>query len=730
MKTILKNLSKIICLCLCMAIICGIIATAAYSAGAESKAAAKSESSSSDSGKLTKNETVYVIADAKGNPDKIIVSDWIKNPGGVDKINDKTNLKDIKNTKGDEKFTLNGDNMCVWDAKGSDIYYRGTSEKDLPVDLSVSYRLDGKTVTPAELAGKSGKVTIRFDYKNKQYENIIVNGKKTKIYVPFVMLTGMMLDNEKFTNVEVNHGKVINDGSHTIVAGFAAPGLEEDLDLETDEIEFPNYVEIKADVKDFKLAATMTVATNDVFNDVDFSKADNKVDELDKKLKELTDATDKLIDGSSKLYDGLSKMLSKSDALISGVKSLVKGAKQLSSGAASLDKGAGKLKKGAKTLDKGAGSLKVGISSLQTGVNKLSSGLGQLSSKSSALNSGAKKIFETLLSTADTQIAASGITAEKLTISNYSKVLSKIENSLSDDALSKLAYNTALQTVTKTVRAQESLIKAQVEAAVKQQVLSGVLKAAGLGMSVEEYEKALAAGKISDEIKAKIEAGVEQQMKTDGIQKTISQKTEEQIQSLINENMNSDAVQKQIKEGVEKGKAGASAISKLKKQLNDYNKFYTGIYSYTSGVNTAKSGADNLSSGSALLSNGASSLKSGTKALKKGTKTLKSGTKKLASGASALSGGIIKLSGGTNTLIGGVKQLKDGSLSLNSGLKTYKSQGVDKLVEAVNGDVKGLLNRLKAISKVNSRYKSFSGLSSDMDGKVDFIYKTDGIEKK
>lgn len=730
MKTILKNLSKIICLCLCMAIICGIIATAAYSAGAESKAATKSESSSFDSGKLTKNETVYVIADAKGNPDKIIVSDWIKNPGGVDKINDKTNLKDIKNTKGDEKFTLNGDNMCVWDAKGSDIYYRGTSEKDLPVDLSVSYRLNGKTVTPAELAGKSGKVTIRFDYKNKQYENIIVNGKKTKIYVPFVMLTGMMLDNEKFTNVEVNHGKVINDGSHTIVAGFAAPGLEEDLDLETDEIEFPNYVEIKADVKDFKLAATMTVATNDVFNDVDFSKADNKVDELDKKLKKLTDATDKLIDGSSKLYDGLSKMLSKSDALISGVKSLVKGAKQLSSGAASLDKGAGKLKKGAKTLDKGAGSLKVGISSLQTGVNKLSSGLGQLSSKSSALNSGAKKIFETLLSTADTQIAASGITAEKLTISNYSKVLSKIENSLSDDALSKLAYNTALQTVTKTVRAQESLIKAQVEAAVKQQVLSGVLKAAGLGMSVEEYEKALAAGKISDEIKAKIEAGVEQQMKTDGIQKTISQKTEEQIQSLINENMNSDAVQKQIKEGVEKGKAGASAISKLKKQLNDYNKFYTGIYSYTSGVNTAKSGADKLSSGSALLSNGASSLKSGTKALKKGTKTLKSGTKKLASGASALSGGIIKLSGGTNTLIGGVKQLKDGSLSLNSGLKTYKSQGVDKLVEAVNGDVKGLLNRLKAISKVNSRYKSFSGLSSDMDGKVDFIYKTDGIEKK
>lgn len=726
----IKHLApKVISLCLCITIICGITAVTAYSAGTENSASATS-TSSSDSDKVSKEETVYVVADAEGNPNKVIVSDWIKNPEKLDTLNDKTSLDNIKNLKGDEKYTLNEDNMCIWDAKGNDIYYQGTSKKDLPVDLSVSYRLDGRSISPKELAGKSGKVTMRFDYKNKQYETVTVNGKKTKIYVPFVMLTGMILDNDNFSNVTVNNGRVINDGSHTIVAGYATPGLEEDLDLETDEINFPNYVEIKADVKDFKLTTTMTLATNEIFNDIDFSEADSKLETLDKKLKKLTDATDKLIDGSSKLYNGISTLLSKSDTLISGVKNLVKGAVQLQGGTSKLDKGAGKLDKGAGKLKKGAKTLSTGISTLQTGVSQLAVGLGTLSKNSSSLNSGAKQVFESLLSTADTQIAASGVKAEKLTIANYSKVLSDIESSLSEESLRKIAYNTALDTVTNTVRAQESLIKTQVEAAVKQQVLEAVISKAGLGMTVDEYNAAATAGKIPADVKAQIEAGVEQQMNSDSIKSTINTKVEEQIQSLIDENMNSDTVKAQIEEGVTKGKSGASAISSLKKQLDSYNTFYQGVISYTSGVDSAKSGVDKLNSGTTQINKGAKSLASGTKSLKKGTKSLKKGTNTLKNGMDTFVNGIYKLSSGTGLLTGGVKQLKDGSYALNSGLKTYKEQGVNTLVKAVNGDVKGLLNRLKAVSKVSSRYKSFGGISSDMDGKVDFIYKTDSIEKK
>ena len=721
-----RLMPKVISLILSLIIVFSITAVTAYTAGAESSGSNTSEKSEINS--TSKDETVYVIADAEGNPNKVIVSDWIKNPGKLDKLADKTELKDIKNVKGDEKYTLNGDNMCIWDAKGNDIYYQGTSEKDLPVDVKVSYRLDGKEISPKELAGKSGRVSIRFDYTNKQYEEVIVNGKKTKIYVPFVMLSGMIFENESFKNVEVNNGKVVNDGNRTIAAGFATPGLEESLDLKTDEIEFPNYVEIKADAENFKLPATMTLATNDVFNDVDFSKADEKIDSLDKKLKKLTDATDKLIDGSSKLYKGLSTLLSKSDTLISGVKSLVKGAKQLSGGADKLDKGAGKLKKGTKTLDNGAKSLKMGISTLQNGVVTLASGLGTLSTKGTELNSGAKQVFNSLLSAADSSIAAAGIKAEKLTIDNYAKVLSEIEDSLSDDALYKKAYNTALEAVTTSVKSQESMIKAQVEAAVKQQVTEGVIKQAGLDMTAEQYAQAVEQGKINSDVQSQIAASVEQQMKSDSIENTISSKTEEKIQSLIDENMKSDTVANQIKEGVDKGKAGASSITALKNQLNSYNTFYNGVKAYTSGVDSAKNGAAQLSAGSSALAKGAGTLKSGTKTLKKGASDLKKGTKSLSGGARKLVSGVKKLSDGSKALVSGVKQLNDGSLALNSGLKTYKEQGVNALVDAVDGDVKGLVNRLKAISKVSSRYKNFSGISDDMDGKVDFIYKTDSIE--
>lgn len=113
--------------------------------------------------------------------------------------------------------------MKVWDAEGNDIYYQGSTTKALPVDVSVSYKLDGKTMSAKEIAGKSGRVTIRFDYKNNQYEMVDIGGKKEKIYVPFAMLTGIELDDDKFSNVEVTNGKVVNDGTMTVVAGLAFP---------------------------------------------------------------------------------------------------------------------------------------------------------------------------------------------------------------------------------------------------------------------------------------------------------------------------------------------------------------------------------------------------------------------------------------------------------------------------------------------------------------------------
>ena len=757
---------------LALTILCSGVGVAAYSAGADNTAQAlgvqtestveavkKASTTKEALKKLSKNETVYVIADASGAAKKIIVSDWLK---GVDT---KGKVKDVSNLKDDETYTVNEDNAYEWAANGDDIYYQGTGTTKLPVKLKLSYKLNGKTVSADEIAGKSGKVTIRIDYENTQKEKVKINGKTKEVNVPFLMLSGMILDDDKFKNVEVSNGKAINDGTRTIVAGFALPGMQDSLDIDKDEMEIPDYVEITADTTDFELSTTMTVAMNDIFNDVDFSKVDDKVDELKDSLDELEDAAEQLVDGSSQLYDGIGTLLDKSGTLIEGIDKLYDGAEQVNSGAKKLDSGADGLSSGAKTLDDGASKLKNGASQLDSGAASLSSyvatlagGLGKLSSNSATLNGGAEQVFNTLLSTADTQIAAAGLTADKLTIKNYDSVLEGLISSLSDENAQKLAYNTALETVTATVNSQKDVIRTAVEATVRKSVTEQVLAAAGLGMTADQYDAAVAAGQVSEEVQAQVSTAVSTQMSTSAVQAAIESNTASQIQSLIETNMNSEEVQSQIQAGVAKAQAGRKSLQALKTQLDSYNTFYQGVLSYTAGVDqanegaqqilagtyTLKDGTGSLVSGAGQLKNGSSSLKSGTSELKSGTSTLKDGTSSLKSGVKTLKNGTSSLSNGTKSLfegvgtlkdgsaalVDGVKQLNDGAMTLSKGMKKFKEEGIDSIVDAANGDVRDIIDRFKAVQKASKKYNNYSGISDDMDGKVDFIYKTDSIEKK
>ena len=229
----------------------------------------------SESGKV---ETVYVTADANGAVNDVIVSEWLKNAEAQAALSDKTELKNIVNVKGNEQFVDNGDGTVTWDAAGSDIYYQGTTDKELPVKMNITYTLDGKEISPEELAGKSGKVTIRFDYENTAKQTVDVDGKDIEVYTPFAMVSGMMLDADKFTNVEISNGKVISDGGNYIVMGVAVPGLKESLDIsedkwdkldDADEIKekLSNSFEITADTTDFELGMTITMASSDILSD-------------------------------------------------------------------------------------------------------------------------------------------------------------------------------------------------------------------------------------------------------------------------------------------------------------------------------------------------------------------------------------------------------------------------------------------------------------------------------
>lgn len=759
-----KTTKKILAICLCAALCLGGAGMAfaqASSKKADDQPVSAAQQAAELQQKISKDETVYVLTGADGSVKKIIVSDWLKNELGSASVADKSDLSDIENVKGDESYTINGDNMTVWDAQGNDIYYQGNIQKELPVGLSVRYYLDGKSVSPEELKGKSGKVTIRFDYENRQYKTVQINGVNQRIYVPFAMLTGMILDNDTFQNVQITNGKLVNDGDRTVVVGLAFPGLQENLNLSRDDLSIPDSVEITADVTNFSLGMTVTLACNDLFSqlgDVDLTSLDST-----SALEQLTGAMDQLLSGSSALYEGLSTLLDKSGELVSGVEELAQGAAAIKSGADSVDDGAAQLK---------------------TGLADLSSGLNTLSANSETLNSGAKQVFNSLLETAATQIRAKGLNVPELTIENYAEELNTLIKSLDETTV----YETALKQVTDAVEAQRPVItqkvteavrqqvEAKVTAAVRQQVTEEVTAAvqqqvtatvtdtvqqqvaeqviqAAANMSKADYDAAVAAGIIpqqtqdavnaaiqaqmgseavqskiaenvsaqiaseavqskitenidtqisSEAVQATITENTDAQMQTEAIRATIQQQTELQVQKAISENMASDAVQSQLKKASE----GAQTLIALKASLDDYNTFYLGLLTYTGGVDDAAAGAN---------------------ALYAGADQLKDGTAQLRAGAAQLYNGVLQLQDGTPALVSGVTQLKDGAMQLSEGLQQFNRDGIQKLVNLLQNDVGDLSARVQATIDVSKDYRSFAGISDDAEGQVKFIYRTDEI---
>ena len=469
---------KPIAICLCMILLVSS-SVAAFALTNEKKEEAEqpqtmSTGNTAEEQSNSKDETVYVIAGADGSVQKIIVSDWIKNTLGSNTIRDKSELTDVENVKSDESYTLGSDNTRVWDAQGNDIYYQGNIEKELPVGLSVTYKLDGKTVSPAELAGKSGKVTIRFDYTNQQYEYI--EGQVTAAI-----------------RVEVT--------------AQVTTAVREQVTIQVTE------------------AIHQTITEQVIYAATGMDQAS---------------------------YDA---------AIAAGM------------------------------IDE------------------------------------------------ETQAAINAAIAEQMQ---------------SESIFQMIEDNTTEQMA-------------------------------------------------SESVQAMISANVEEQMQSDTIKEMIATNTELQVQKAISDNMAYDEVQAQFAAASE----GAKSVISLKTSLDSYNTFYLGLQSYTAGVSQAAAGAGEL---------------------KAGTDDLKSGTSKLYAGATELYDGILTLKNGTPALVDGITQLRDGSMQLSDGLKEFNEKGVQKLVDAVDGDLAGLTTRLQASIDVSKNYRSFAGIHDDMDGQVKFIYRTDAIE--
>lgn len=322
----------------------------------------ETEEDSESSMEKDKTETVYIKSDAEGNTKEITVETMLKHSSDGADILDRSNLTNIRNTKGDEEYSQGSDGSLIWENKGEDISYKGTSDQEPPVKVKVSYYLDGEPISPANLAGKSGRVKIRFDYENTASQTVTVKKKEYEIKTPFLAVSALTLSSDLFSNIEVTNGKLVQINDQNMVIGYAMPGLVDSLQLSdyevTEDIEIPEYVEVTADVKEFELEFTATVITPGLLEDFDTEDLED-ADEFADGMDELKDGVDDMDEGVGELYDGLKEFYDYLDEYTSGVTKIRDATKQLWEGISKLDENS-------KALTDGAAALQSGLEQLQT----------------------------------------------------------------------------------------------------------------------------------------------------------------------------------------------------------------------------------------------------------------------------------------------------------------------------------------------------------------------------
>ena len=399
--------------------------------------------------KIKKQESVYVNAAADGSVSKITVSDWLKGANETTgTINDISDLKNISNVKGDETFKQNGKDVD-WSGAGKDIYYQGESDEKLPVDMKITYKLDGKEIAAKDMLGKSGKVEIHVSYTNKSSRKKKIDGKETTIYTPFVMVTAMVLSSDHFENVEVDNARVVNDGDNQMIIGMGVPGMAENLDLSDDMADkIPSDFTVTADAKDFTIGNTFTYGSASLLNDLDLDDVD-ELDDLEEKLNDLTDASDKLVDGSDDLYDNLKLFDSKMGELNTSVKKFQKeGVNQLANGISTLAKGAPTLVKGVTDYANGVTTFAKGTASYVDGAAKITNGC--------ALLYKSVKDIPTQIQSFDTGLKTYTGSVDKLGSKQNVTALKSGAKAVSDGVTS---LNTNLASLEKTYETTDLLLK-------------------------------------------------------------------------------------------------------------------------------------------------------------------------------------------------------------------------------------------------------------------------------
>ena len=511
---------------------------------------------------FSKSETVYAVMNGDGSIKSTTVSEHLYSASGLANVTDKTTLTDIQNTESDAEFTQNGEEL-VWNTNDTDVYYKGNTDKALPIDVKVTYALDGQEAALEDIIGKSGHLTVTVNLKNNETDTVNVNGKDRTIVTPLITAVGVILGGDA-SNVTAEHGMIESAAKSSVAAFVTLPGVKDSLSGllpdEVDSIEdyLQDTVTVEADVEDFTCpqvmvaCATSTAAlgTDNVF---DLSS----INDLTDGINQLNDAMSQLMNGASQLVDGTSQ-------LAGGVLALLDGANTLNNGAAALDDGLGQL----------------------------TNGLDTLSANNAALNAGAQQVANGVLASANKTLKEGGLIDEDMTWSNYEAVIDNILT-MNDKTLAA-----GRKKMVRTVWEQEPSFKDS------QLDLALYLSATKTNHDLE------AALKLMQNFDASMLTGALEMVTNADAKNTIHEELKYQI-----ENSQDMADVRALK----------TSLSQIQFFVSSVNQYTAGVQTAADGAHSAKDGSAQLAAGTKTLYDGVNTLNTGAGQLNDGAGQLNDG---------------------------------------------------------------------------------------------------------
>ena len=511
---------------------------------------------------FSKSETVYAVMNGDGSIKSTTVSEHLYSASGLANVTDKTTLTDIQNTESDAEFTQNGEEL-VWNTNDTDVYYKGKTDKALPIDVKVTYALDGQEAALEDIIGKSGHLTVTVNLKNNETGTVNVNGKDRTIVTPLITAVGVILGGDA-ANVTAEHGMIESAAKSSVAAFVTLPGVKNSLSGllpdEVDSIEdyLQDTVTVEADVEDFTCpqvmvaCATSTAAlgTDNVF---DLSS----INDLTDGINQLNDAMSQLMDGASQLVDGTSQ-------LAGGVLALLDGANTLNNGAAALDDGLGQL----------------------------TNGLDTLSANNAALNAGAQQVADGVLASANKTLKEGGLIDEDMTWSNYEAVIDNILT-MNDKTLAA-----GRKKMVRTIWEQEPSFKDS------QLDLALYLSATKTNHDLE------AALKLMQNFDASMLTGALEMVTNADAKNTIHEELKYQI-----ENSQDMADVRALK----------TSLSQIQFFVSSVNQYTAGVQTAADGAHSAKDGSAQLAAGTKTLYDGVNTLNTGAGQLNDGAGQLNDG---------------------------------------------------------------------------------------------------------